>query len=292
MTARISLLLPTRGRPVLALRFLDSVVKRCERPDLVEVVVHADDDDPQSHELRAEGLSVRTLIGPRTSMGGYNTACFENSSGDIVVLANDDVVIQTPGWDRRLREMDLTVRDGIYLAYPNDLFKGSRVCTFPILSRSTCKLLGEPFPRAYQGAFIDYHLLDIFKRLERRGYPRLIYLEDVVFEHMHYRTGKGNYDEVYRKRNRFADDDTFLQLRDNRSAAAQRLFDAVHHESAVPRGTQLAKASSAVGMLAVTLLDRELPISWRLRLFFWFLARSVARLVLSAFRFGNSPAGS
>jgi hypothetical protein len=33
-------------------------------------------------------------------------------------------------------------------------------------------------------------------------------------------------------------------------------------------------------MLEVTLLDRELPMSWRLRLFLWFLARNVARLVV------------
>jgi hypothetical protein len=30
----------------------------------------------------------------------------------------------------------------------------------------------------------------------------------------------------------------------------------------------------------VSLLDRELPASWRLRLFLWFVARSLARLVL------------
>jgi hypothetical protein len=33
-------------------------------------------------------------------------------------------------------------------------------------------------------------------------------------------------------------------------------------------------------MLEATLLDRELPVSWRLRLFLWFIARSLARYVL------------
>ncbi|HXF67613.1 MAG TPA: ATP-binding cassette domain-containing protein, partial [Burkholderiales bacterium] len=206
--ALISLLLPTRRRPEWLRRFLESVLARSERPQRVEVVVYADEDDPQSHGSRVEGLEVRTLVGPRASMGDYNTACLERSRGEIVMLVNDDIVIQTRGWDRKLRQMHAAVPDGIYLAYPNDLFKGRGLCAFPVLSRRTCELLGEPFPHVYRGAFIDYHLLDIFKRLEALGHARLIYLEDVIFEHMHYRTGKGEYDDVYRARARFADDDT------------------------------------------------------------------------------------
>jgi ABC-type polysaccharide/polyol phosphate transport system ATPase subunit len=278
MNARISLLLPTRGRPELLRRFLESVLARSERPELVEVVVYADEDDPSSHGFQVEGLEVRTLVGPRASMGDYNTACFEGSRGDIVVLANDDVVIQTRGWDRKLREMHAAMQDRVYLAYPNDLFKGRGLSAFPILSRAACQMLGEPFPRAYRGAFIDYHLLDIFKRLERRGHPRLIYLEDVVFEHMHYRTGKGDFDAIYGKRDRFGDDDTFLRMRDERNAAAGRLLAAIEGEAA-PR-LPAAAAPTPPELLPVSLLDRELPVSWRLRLFLWFVARNLARLVL------------
>jgi len=36
----------------------------------------------------------------------------------------------------------------------------------------------------------------------------------------------------------------------------------------------------------VSLLDRELPLSWRLRLFIWFVARKLARVVLGR---GRSP---
>ncbi|HSC30042.1 MAG TPA: ATP-binding cassette domain-containing protein, partial [Vicinamibacterales bacterium] len=102
--ARISLLVPSRERPELLQRFLESVLARSERPDLVEVVIYADEDDPSSHGLTVEGLDVPTIIGPRASMGSYNTACLEKSRGEVVVLCNDDVVIQTRGWDRILRE--------------------------------------------------------------------------------------------------------------------------------------------------------------------------------------------
>lgn len=275
--ARISLLVPSRGRSELLRRFLESVLARSERPDLVEVIVYADEDDPSSHGFKVEGLEVHTLIGPRATMGHYNTACFEKSRGDIVALCNDDVVIQTRGWDRVLREMHAAMQDGIYLAYPNDLFKGRSLSAFPILSRKACETLGEAFPRAYRGAFIDYHLLDIFKRLEPHGHIRLIYLEEVVFEHMHYRTGKGDFDEIYGGRGRFLDDETFLRLRAERSAAAAKLLAVIDGSAVAGPATPPATDGPAKGgLLSVTLLDRELPMSWRLRLYFWFIARFAA----------------
>lgn len=74
------------------------------------------------------------------------------------------MVIRTQGWDEKIRSVHEQFGGGIYLAYGNDLFKGGKLCTFHILSRSTCDLLGEPYQAAYCGAFIDYHLFDVFKR--------------------------------------------------------------------------------------------------------------------------------
>lgn len=280
----ISLLLPTRGRAALAERFMRSAAMQAENPAAVEVILRVDEDDAASHALDAAGLRAVTLVGPRAPMGDYNSLCLRRASGDIVVLCNDDVVIRTPGWDTRLREVHRAVPDAIYLAYPNDLYKGRRVCTFPVLSRRTCELLGDPFPAAYQGAFIDYHLLDIFKRLEHGGQPRLRYLEDVLFEHMHFRAGKGELDDTYRLRNRFGDDDTFLALRGERSRAARVLMEAIRRpapaSAAAPRPAAAPGArlvTSRTQFLAASILgDTELPWRWRWRLFVWFIGRSLA----------------
>jgi ABC-type polysaccharide/polyol phosphate transport system ATPase subunit len=276
---RVSLLVPTRGRAELARRFLESVLARSERPDLVEVILYADEDDPASHSLSVEGLDVKTIIGPRASMGEYNSACLEHARGDIVILGNDDVVIQTRGWDRKLRELHTALGDHVYLAYPNDLFKGKRLSAFPILSRRTCELLAEPFPRAYVGAFIDQHLLDVFKRLEWRGHPRIVYLEDVIFEHMHFRTGKGEFDQIYGNRGRFADDDTFLRLRVERSAAAARMRAAIEGR-AIDAANGPAPAGNGPKFLDATLFDRDIAPARRVKLFLWLLARRAASRVL------------
>jgi hypothetical protein len=278
----VSLLLPTRGRARLAERFIRSAAETAERPKSVEIVLCVDQDDPESHALDTAGLDTVAIVGARATMGTYNMACLAQSKGDIVVLVNDDIIVRTRGWDRRLREVHAHYPDGVYMAYPNDLYKGRRLCAFPILSRRTCELLGEPFPRAYRGAFIDYHLLDIFKRLEHVGQQRLIYLEDVVFEHMHFRTGKSEYDETYRSRGRFDDDETFLALRGDRSLAAGQLLGAMGLASHVRSGHVEDKAREArlrgarPGLLEGVLADDELPISWRAKLTLWFLGRRIA----------------
>lgn len=284
---RLSLLLPTRGRPELASRFLRSARDRAAQPGSVEAVLYVDDDDVGSQRISCPGIDVVTIVGSRASMGAYNTACLRRSTGEIIILANDDIVIRTDGWDEAIRSLHKSVADEIYLAYPNDLFKGERLAAFPILSRRTCDLIVNPFPAEYKGAFIDYHLLDVFKRLQHSGIDRIVYLGHVVFEHMHYRTGKGALDETYRRRGRFDDDQAFLDLTAERSGAAWLLAEVVTSETSKASVTQDVSALTARGsrqrtsLLRGTLLDFGLPIAWRLRLFFWFIARKVAASFVS-----------
>ncbi len=279
----ISLLLPTRGRPELVERFFASVVATAECLSAVEVILYVDDDDPGSHDLHCDAVHTVRLIGPNQSMGAYNTACLHASRGQIIVLVNDDMVMRTPGWDRELRALDRRFADRVYLGYCNDLLKKGGLATFPILSRSTCELLVDPYPAAYAGAFIDFHLFDIFKRIQHEGFDRIIYLDDVVFEHLHYRTGKADFDETYSKRGRFKDDPIFITLGDNRRDAARRVVRALRGESvgeAVLSGASGDGPAKERGALFFyfrqIFLDRQLPLRWRTYLWIWFTLRHSA----------------
>jgi len=276
--------MPTRGRPALAERFFRSVAATTSRPDEVEVIVYVDDDDTESHHLGApSNIHVSRIIGPRLTMGQYNTRCLQQARGQIIILVNDDMVIRTEGWDEKVRAMDESFGDRIYLAYGNDLFKGSKLCTFPILSRRTCELLVDPFPDAYAGAFIDYHLLDIFKRLYQSGEDRIRYLAELVFEHMHYRAGKAVKDETYSRRGRFDDDAIFIDLIEARKQCARRLMSAIHGEQLPecvpnvaiggPRGSVLSEIRR---LTAKFLFDRGLPLRWRGFLWYWYIGRFMA----------------
>jgi len=275
----ISLLLPTRGRPRLAERFFQSVLEQTAKPDAVETILYVDDDDLESHNLDCAGLDIHRIIGPRLTMGQYNSHCLAESRGDIIVLANDDMLIRTFGWDDRLRELDASIPDQIYLAYGNDLFKGSKLCTFPILSRRACEVLGDPYPASYRGAFIDYHLFDIFHRLRHLGHDRIRYLEHMVFEHLHFRAGKAEKDATYAQRNRIGDDPIFAGLKEQRIIAADRLknaIDGVVQEPTVRRNDEVAFKMSLPGITRTFLLDRSLPLGWRFFLWYWFLGRYAA----------------
>ncbi len=284
LTTPISLLLPTRGRPALVERLFKSIAETTAQLERVEVILFVDEDDIGSHHLDSKEISVTRLIGPRASMGYYNSACYAAARGDIIILVNDDMVIGTSGWDNMIAVMDAGFSDKIYLAYGNDLFKKGNLCTFPILSRRTCEFLVEPYPAAYQGAFIDYHLFDIFKRLKHAGFDRIRYLDDVVFEHLHYRTGKASFDETYGKRDRFSDDPTFLALIESRRASAEYLLRILRGErpplyTPVGGATEISPSGlfNAIGYFSrKLLLDRGLPLQWRGYLWVWFTGRYMA----------------
>jgi glycosyltransferase involved in cell wall biosynthesis len=279
----ISMLLPTRGRPALARRFFQSVLQTTSRPDRVEIILYVDEDDVDSHRLDSPGLNITRIVGPRRSMGDYNSVCLKRARGDIIVLANDDMMIRTPGWDDKIAAVHAGFADGVYLAYANDLFMSRRRATFPILSRRFCDVLGDPFPSAYRGSFIDTHLFDIFKRLQHAGLDRIRYLDDVVFEHLHYRTGKAEYDETYRRRGRFEDDFTFIALADARSRDAKRLLSVIRGDPVSPAERARCEEYVPGGFFGAVryfarrlLLDVELPLRWRSFLFYTHVGRYLA----------------
>jgi hypothetical protein len=289
----ISLLLPTRGRPELVKRLFQSIVEMTSILDKIEVILYVDDDDVSSHGLDTQEFRIVRIVGPKLSMGAYNSACLKKAQGDVIILVNDDMVIRTSGWDDCIRSLHAEFEDQVYLGYANDLFKKERFCTFPIISRHTCELLNDPYPSIYRRAFIDVHLFDIFKRLQKAGFDRIRYYDDLIFEHLHYRTGKAPYDETYgnARSGKFSDDPTFVALIAMRSAAAYRLISAIRNETITPAYEEVIQKEipdSIAGAIRLFtrrfLRDDELPYHWRLYLWYWFIGRYIAvKGFLSAF---------
>lgn len=280
MKKRISLLLPTRGRPTLVERFLQSVIEHSVRRELIEVIICADEDDPGSHNFASTELTLKLFVVPRQSMGAYNSICVRESVGDILIAVNDDMVIQTEAWDEKVRALDARYPDGVYLGYGNDLFKGPNLCSFPILSRKTCETLADPYPAAYKGAFLDTQLMDIFYRLKHRGHDRLAYDQEIIFEHIHYRVNPDVLDTTYTERPRFGDDATFIALAGARRLEADRLLAAISENeinTTLPAPPVHAEPSGYVGIVLLCLrkffFDFDLPLTWRCYLFAWMVAR-------------------
>ena len=282
---KISFLLPTRNRPLLVKRFLDGLVDNTTNLDSIEVVLYIDDDDTVSHNIEDNRLKLEKIIGPRVSMGRLNSACFEKSEGDVIILANDDMVIQTPGWDQTIIELHKKMTDEVYLAYGNDLDMNQTLCPFPIMPRKACEILAIPFPAEYAGGYIDYHILDIFKRLEKMGFDRIFYYDNLVFEHLHYQTGKSKLDATYQDRGPIdRGDEVFIAFREVRHILASRLAAAIRGEESLKTpvpNISLGNPPKLLRGIAESFtkfaLDSRLPAWWRFDLFILFTTRSLAR---------------
>jgi len=275
MIPKLSILLPTRGRPDQAQRLFKSIAEHSDNLEQIEIIIRLDDDDTISHTLEPNGIAHKRIIGPRASMGTLNTECYQQSRGDIIVLLNDDMAVRTPGWDQKIRATHARFADEIYLAYANDMIAGELLCHIPILSRKTCETLARPFPHEYQGGFIDYHLFDIFKRLRHLGKDRVVYLSEVEIEHMHFRVGKSSYDATYSARGQMdVGDEAFTGLRKYRQVASERLHSVIENISLPPLPALRRFDSPPRGILhalfrygVIFLLDTGLPLKWRVNLF-------------------------
>jgi glycosyltransferase involved in cell wall biosynthesis len=183
MHPRLSLLVPTRGRPAQLARLLDSLADTTSAPDSLEIVLVLDDDDPASAMTHRRLNVVHTVGPPGRTMGRLNQAGYLASAGDFVMLLNDDVVARTPGWDGRVRPWLDEFADGVVLVHVNDTLMRHHLCTFPLVSRTFCELAGGVCPEGYRRYRIDDHVEDVFNLLAALGEPRTVYLPDVVFEH-------------------------------------------------------------------------------------------------------------
>ena len=281
----LSLLLPTRGRSKRLKQFLDSAYQTALYSENIEIILFIDDNDNSMHDFEYKKLKIKKLIKSRNTMGFCNTACLEVAKGEIVIALNDDVLIKTLSWDKKIVDFHRMQPDPIYLAYPNDLNKKGKLPTFPILSQATCKTLQAVFPTAYKGSFLDLHLYDIFMRLKKIRLHRVFFLKEIVFEHLHFRNKKSAIDATYKDRDRFGDDRIFISLTKLRKEEANRLITYCFKSNSSMNSIITSTPSTTIFVNGFMrniafyflnfLLDKSLPWRWRLYLFYYFTGRLI-----------------
>jgi glycosyltransferase involved in cell wall biosynthesis len=221
----ISLIVPTRGRPEGMLAFLESVHANASAPQNIEAVMVVDEDDPESQAIAFKGLSlVKVVVPPGLTMGALVTAGYRASSGEHIMLANDDIVVKTKAWDDRALAAFRSFPDGIALIHVNDTMQQDNLCIFPFVSRKFCELSNGICPEQYIRYRIDDHIHHVFEFLARYGHERIVYLPDVVFEHLNVvvsAAGKRAY--IANPKIQALDTALFYELADSRKELALRL---------------------------------------------------------------------
>lgn len=227
-----SIIVPTRERPDGLRRLLDSFAVTTTRPHAVEVVLVVDADDNQSKEFAYDRIPLkRVVVQPGLNMGALNLAGYEASTGDYIMLLNDDVIVRTRGWDEKVGAAFKTFNDGIVLVHVNDKIFEEKLCTFPFLSRNYCDIAGGICPRDYVRYRIDDHIYNVFNLLSVLGKNRILYLPEVVFEHTnHVRTALGEIEYVPNEKIHGIDTEKFHALLADRKQLAHRLMDHIDGE--------------------------------------------------------------
>lgn len=218
-----SLLLPTRNRLALIKQLFDSLIETTLNPRLLEIVLYIDEDDIESHKILYPSLPLVKLIKPRDTMGNMIRKCYEASRGRYIILINDDVIFRTENWDAKILKAYSRFSDEITLIYVNDLYYGRKMCTFPILSRTTCHLMNKICPGEYRSHCIDAHIFDIFRQLSHLGYNRTTYRPKIIFEHMNYKAGASVYDAGSIHKNDMDDQSLYFSFAEERKHIAMKM---------------------------------------------------------------------
>lgn len=276
ITKKISLLLPTRNRTNRATAFLNSVVDTASCLEKIEVVCAIDEDDKESQALVSPHpkLLLHKVIGPKARMGELNTRCLRASSGEIIMLVNDDILIRSKNWDTHLIDADHLFSDGVYLFHVKDGFKNEKFPIFPILSKRFCDLIQDPYPAEFNGDGNDSHLYDIFLRLQDLGHERIIYLPQIFFEHMHYKLGKAKNDATYQSRSHLDSNKTFYNLWRYRENQVARIAAFLNGEELKPLTKESPDLNSFSQIFACSFSSKQ-SLAYRMSYFAYHTAREI-----------------
>lgn len=138
----ISILLPTRGRPEVALKSMQGLVELADNPEEIEFLVAIDDDDDASAEYFTEylvpwfdqtGVDCTVYQLPRwgyLQLHRYNNFLGAQCKGAWIVFWNDDAVMQSSGWDT-----DIMANTGQFAIQAFDTHNKHPYSIFPIIPR-------------------------------------------------------------------------------------------------------------------------------------------------------------
>lgn len=196
----ISILCPSRSRPELAKRMVDSVSKNpgCD----IEIILYLNDDDPLLDQYINNIKNATIIVGPDQSTSYSWNLMAKKASYDILFLIGDDTMVETDSWGPLIiREFD-KVPDKILMVAPKAGSLGKTKCPHFFLHKNWVNALGYYLPPHFYHHYVDHWIRDIAVSLKR-----YVHLENFVMPII-----KNVNDEVINRYNRswLKEKDTWL----------------------------------------------------------------------------------
>ena len=186
----ISFCCPSRGRPNLAKRLVDTATET--QKGQTEFLFYLNDDDEKLEEYKDLLDEKHYTIGPNQSTCySWNLMC-DKASHDIVMLMGDDVQVKTKDWDQLIVEQFDKYEDKILMVVPSD---GRRKAT-KNLGNEVKLWEDKPLPAAHFAlhknwtntlgylapAFFWHWNVDTYTQKVARKLNRCLYLPTVEFK--------------------------------------------------------------------------------------------------------------
>lgn len=116
---RISVVIPSRGRPLSLMETVLTINGRVSRRHDVRFVIGCDADDDETIamalSLRQGGLPVIPRVGARpSSLGGLVNSLVEKCPADVYCSLGDDIKVLSDGWDDLIAEAWHRKPDGVW----------------------------------------------------------------------------------------------------------------------------------------------------------------------------------
>lgn len=116
----ISICCPSRGRPAIAKRMIDTAYATVSDPKHIEFLLYLNDDDPFLAEYEKLIDKKHYSIGPNQSTCYSWNQLAEKAKHDILFLAGDDIQFMTKNWDQNIIKLFDRFPDKIVMAAPHD----------------------------------------------------------------------------------------------------------------------------------------------------------------------------
>jgi len=191
--AKMALLIPSRGRPDNIKRWMQAIE---DTEATVDVYVGIDPDDPKYDDYWRLSLQYKNLYideGTERQRFGptLNRLCSRVVNDyKYIMWAGDDHMPRSKHWDKEyIGELE-KLKVGI--VYGNDLVMGEAIATQLAMTSNIVEALGYAVPEGFVHLYIDNYFMEL-----ARSIGKLVYLPEVIVQHMHPCAGMAQEDQTY-----------------------------------------------------------------------------------------------
>jgi len=168
----ISILCPSRGRPQLAKKMVDTALSLAGAP--IEILIYLNDDDPELDNYRALIDNQYLIVGPDRSPAYSWNRLAEVARYDLLFLMGDDAWFETDNWALKISAVFDQYPDKIVFAFPSVdglEWRGGQLtkdhCPHFVVHKNWVRVLGYFVPPQFWHWYIDTWFRDIAKAIGR-----------------------------------------------------------------------------------------------------------------------------